>query len=149
MVLREIADREAAQEQTDTPRVGYQGEPGAYGEVAAAAQGGMPHGFASFEKVLEALQKGTVDEAVLPLAGTAEFPVRLWVLGADAARLQQLAPARDVQVISLGQPAAHAARHAGKAGAEPVVKSLPHATARKPQTVVEVGPFRVGAGARA
>ena len=41
---------------------------------------------------------------LLPLAGTAEHPVRMWVLGADAARLQALAPARDVQVISLGQP---------------------------------------------
>ena len=295
-------------------KVGYQGEPGAYGETAAAAHGGIPQGFASFEKVLAALRTGTVDEAVLPIenavvgaitealeplaiavmsgfdlvataltsvpvrlalavrhgtplgdvkrawshpaalrqcatklaglgiervacydtagagqivsgdsstdaaictrraaeryglevliedvsdqeqnstrfvhlrmadharaqvplaflrtssmtatagfdvltgvtllpvAGTAEFPVRLWVLGADAARLQQLAPARDVQVISLGQPPAHAARIAGKAGAEPVVKSMPHATARKPQTVVEVGPFRVGAGSRA
>src|ERR1700682_3922267 len=34
-------------------------------------------------------------------------------------------------------------------GPEPVVKSLPHATARKALTVVEVGPFRVGGGARA
>src|SRR5204863_5745894 len=49
---------------------------------------------------------------LLPLAGTAEFPVRMWVLGADAARLQALAPVRDVQVIALGQPAAHAARTA-------------------------------------
>ena len=87
---------------------------------------------------------------LLPLAGNAEFPVRMWVLGADAARLQALAPVRDVQVISLGQPAAAAARMvAPRAGTEPVVKSLPHATARKPLTVVEVGPFKVGAGARA
>ncbi len=314
-MLREIEGSQAEETRPATElKVGYQGEPGAYGETAAAAHGGIPQGFASFEKVLEALREGAVDEAVLPLenavvgaitealeplavavvsgfdlvataltsvpvrlalavrkgtplndvkrawshpaalrqctgrlaalgiervvcydtagaaqivaadsstdaaicsrraaerhglevlvedvsdkeqngtrfvhlrmadharaqvplaflrtssmtatskldvltgatllplAGTAEFPVRLWVLGADAARLQQLAPARDVQVVSLGQPAAHAARIAGKAGAEPVVKSLPHATARKPQTVVEVGPFRVGAGARA
>src|SRR5256885_15733242 len=88
---------------------------------------------------------------LLPLAGNGEFPVRMWVLGADAARLQALAPVRDVQVVSLGQPAAHAARTATppKQGTEPVVKSLPHATARKAPTVVEVGPFRVGAGARA
>ncbi len=315
MVLREIADRESAQQQPDAPRVGYQGEPGAYGEVAAAAHGGIPQGYASFEKVLEALRDGGIDEAVLPmenavvgaitealepfaqavvdglelvavgltsvpvrlslaarpgtplnevkrawshpaalrqcthrlaqlgiervvcydtagaaqivshdastdaavcsrraaeryglevlledvsdkeqngtrfvhlrmadharaqvplaflrtssmtatgrldvltgatllpLAGNAEFPVRMWVLGADAARLQALAPVRDVQVVSLGQPAAQAARMVPpKQGSEPVVKSLPHATARKPLTIVEVGPLRVGAGARA
>ena len=314
-MLREIEGSQPEETRAPTElKVGYQGEPGAYGESAAAADGGIPQGFASFEKLLEALHKGTVDEAVLPienavvgaitealeplavavvggfdlvataltsvpvrlslavrqgtpladvkrawshpaalrqctaklaalgiervvcydtagaaqiiagdsstdaaicsrraadryglevlvddisdkehngtrfvhlrmadharakvplaflrassmtatsrldvltgatllpLAGTSGFPVRLWVLGADAARLQALAPARDVQAISLGQPAAHAARIAGKAFAEPVVKSLPHATARKPQTVIEVGPFRVGAGSRA
>ena len=278
MVLREIADRMTATDASTKDadlRIGYQGEPGAYGEIAAAAHGGIPQGFASFEKVLEALREGAIDEAVLPmenavvgaitealepladavasgmdlvavsltsvpvrlslavrpgtplrevkrawshpaalrqcthrlaqmgiervvcydtagaaeivaadastdaavcsqraaercglevlvedlsdkeqngtrfvhlrladharalvslaflrtssmtatgrldvltgatllpLAGSAEFPVRMWVLGADAARLQALAPARDVQVISLGQPAAHAAR---------------------------------------
>src|SRR5260370_41686388 len=36
-----------------------------------------------------------------------------------------------------------------KKGPEPVVKSLPFATARRPPTVVEVGPLRIGAGARA
>ena len=315
-VLREIGDRETAEASKDAElRVGYQGEPGAYGEVAAAAHGGIPQGFASFEKLLEALRDGDIDEAVLPmenavvgaitealepfaeavvggmelaavdltsvpvrlalsarpgtplaavkrawshpaalrqcthrlaqmgiervvcydtaaaaqivaqdastdaavcsrraaeryglevliedvsdkeqngtrfvhlrmadharaqvslaflrtssmtatgrldvltgatllpLAGSAEYPVRMWVLGADAARLQALAPVRDVQVISLGQPAAHAARMTPpKQGTEPVVKSLPHATARKPPTIVEVGPLRVGGGARA
>src|SRR5467141_1104282 len=316
VVLREIGDREAAAKAKDIDlTVGYQGEPGAYGEVAAAAHGGIPRGFASFEKLLEALRDGDVDEAVLPmenavvgaitealeplasavlrgldlvatgltsvpvrlalsakqgtpigdvkrawshpaalrqctqrlaamgiepvvcydtagaakiiaadastdaaicarhaaektgldvliedvsdrdqnstrfvhlrqadhararvplaflrtssmtattrldvltgatllpLAGTPEHPVRMWVLGADAARLQALAPARDVQVISLGQPAAHAAKITPpKQGTEPVVKSLPHATARRAPTVVEVGPLRLGAGARA
>ena len=315
MVLREIEGRDAAEQSVEEVRVGYQGEPGAYGEVAAAAHGGIPKGFASFEKLLEALRDGLIDEAVLPmenavvgaitealepfaqfvvdgsdlvavgltsvpvrlslaarpgtplnevkrawshpaalrqcthrlaqmgiervvcydtagaaqivshesstdaavcsrraaeryglevlvddvsdkeqngtrfvhlrmadharaqvplaflrtssmtatgrldvltgatllpLAGNAEFPVRMWVLGADAARLQALAPVRDVQVISLGQPAAHAARMVPpRQGTEPVVKSLPHATARKPPTVVEIGPFKVGAGARA
>src|SRR5262249_46680555 len=87
---------------------------------------------------------------LLPLAGSTEYPVRMWVLGADAARLQALAPVRDVQVISLGQPAAHAAKVTPpKQGTEPVVKSLPYATARKAPTVVEVGPLRVGGGARA
>ena len=86
---------------------------------------------------------------LLPLAGNAEHPLRLWVLGADAARLTALAPVRDVQVISLGQPAAHAARLMPKEGTAPAVKSLPHATARKPATVVEVGPFKLGAGHRA
>ena len=316
-LLREIADRSAAEQSTkDDLKVGYQGEPGAYGEVAAAAHGGIPQGFASFDKLLEALRDGQIDEVVLPmenavvgaitealeplaefvtaggelvavaltsvpvrlslaarpgtllsdvkrawshpaalrqcthrlaqmgiervvcydtagaaqivaneattdaavcsrraaeryglevlvddvsdkeqngtrfahlrmadharaqvslaflrtssmtatsrldvltgatllpLAGNAEFPVRMWVLGADAARLQALAPARDVQVISLGQPAAHAARIATppKQGTEPVVKSLPHATARKAPTIVEVGKLRVGGGARA
>src|SRR5260370_26164564 len=60
---------------------------------------------------------------LLPLAGSAEFPVRMWVLGADAARLQALAPVRDVPVISLGQPAPHAPRSvAPQPGTEPVVK---------------------------
>jgi 3-deoxy-7-phosphoheptulonate synthase len=86
---------------------------------------------------------------LLPLAGTADYPLRLWALGADAARLQALAPARDVQVISLGAPAAHASKVAPKEGSEPAIKSLPHATARRAATVVEVGPFKVGAGARA
>jgi 3-deoxy-7-phosphoheptulonate synthase len=318
VVLREVADRSAANDASARDadlKVGYQGEPGAYGEVAAAAHGGIPQGFASFEKVLEALRDGLVDEAVLPmenavvgaitealeplaeavveglelvavslssvpvrlslavrpgtrlsevkrawshpaalrqcthrlaqmgiervvcydtagaaqivahdastdaavcsrsaadrnglevlvddlsdkeqngtrfvhlrmadharaqvsfaflrtssmtatsrldvltgatllpLAGTSEFPVRMWVLGADAARLQALAPARDVQVVSLGQPAAHAARVTPpKQGSEPVVKSLPHATARKAPTVVEVGRLRLGGGAHA
>ncbi|TMA26085.1 MAG: 3-deoxy-7-phosphoheptulonate synthase [Deltaproteobacteria bacterium] len=315
-MLKEIAGRdETVEVKQEELRVGYQGEPGAYGQIAAAAHGGVPQGFASFEKVIEALRDGLIDEAVLPienavvgaitealeplanyvaaglelvavgltsvpvrlalaarpgtplgdvkrawsqapalrqcthrltqmgiervvcydtaaaaqivahdastdaaicsrtaaeryglevlvedvsdkeqngtrfahlrmaeharaqvplaflrtssmtatarldvltgatllpLAGNSEFPVRMWVLGADAARLQALAPARDVQVISLGQPAAHAARHVPpKQGTEPVIKSLPHATARKPPTVVEVGPWRVGAGSRA
>ena len=86
---------------------------------------------------------------LLPLAGTAEHPVRMWVLGADAARLVALAPARDVQVVSLGQPAAHAARIPPKEGTAPAVKSLPHATARRAPTVIEVGPFKVGGGHRA
>jgi len=315
-VLREITDREADAKAKDVDlKVGYQGEPGAYGEVAAAAHGGIPRGFASFEKLLEALRDGDIDEAVLPmdnavvgaitealepfatfvaegmdlvavditsvpvrlslaarpgtplaavkrawshpaalrqcthrlaqmgiervvcydtagaaqivaheastdaavcsrraaeryglavlvedvsdkeqngtrfihlrmadharaqvslaflrtssmtatgrldvltgatllpLAGTTEYPVRMWVLGADAARLQALAPVRDVQVISLGQPAAHAAQVTPpRQGTEPVIKSLPHATARKAPTVVEVGPLRLGGGARA
>jgi len=86
---------------------------------------------------------------LLPLAGTAEHPVRMWVLGADAARLVALAPARDVQVISLGQPAAQAARIPPKEGTAPAVKSLPHATARRAPTVIEVGPLKVGGGHRA
>src|SRR5207253_11375405 len=86
---------------------------------------------------------------LLPLAGHSEFPVRMWVLGADAARLQALAPVRDVQVISLGQPALHASRLPPKEGTAPAVKSLPHATARRSSTVVEVGPFKVGGGNRA
>jgi len=86
---------------------------------------------------------------LLPLAGNAEHPLRLWVLGADAARLQALAPVRDVQVISLGQPAAHAARIAPKEGTAPAVKAFPLATARRSPTVVEVGPYKVGGGHRA
>src|SRR2546429_9977424 len=68
VVLREIGDREAAAKAKDIDlTVGYQGEPGAYGEVAAAAHGGVPRGFASFEKLLEALRDGLIDEAVLPM----------------------------------------------------------------------------------
>src|ERR1700682_3106087 len=69
-LLREIADRTAAEETSRRDvdlKVGYQGEPGAYGEVAAAANGGIPRGFASFEKLLEALRGGEIDEAVLPM----------------------------------------------------------------------------------
>src|SRR5581483_4861263 len=67
VVLREIADRETAEKARVEVDVGYQGEPGAFGEVAAAAHGGVPRGFASFEKLLEALRDGEVDEAVLPM----------------------------------------------------------------------------------
>src|SRR2546430_9005775 len=69
-VLREIADREPQETDADSPtdlKVGYQGEPGAFGEVAAVAHGGVPVPFASFEKVLEALGQGAIDEAVFPL----------------------------------------------------------------------------------
>src|SRR4029077_12929178 len=67
-LLREIADRNTAEQARDVDlKVGYQGEPGAYGEVAAAAHGGIPKGFASFEKLLEALRDGEIDEAVLPM----------------------------------------------------------------------------------
>src|SRR5207248_805691 len=71
------------------------------------------------------------------------------IIAADAARLQALAPARDVQVVSLGQPAPHASRLPPKEGTAPAVKSLPHATARRAATLVEVGPFKVGGGHRA
>src|SRR5256885_12838537 len=68
VVLREIGDREADAKAKDIDlTVGYQGEPGAYGEVAAAAHGGIPRGFASFEKLLEALRDGDIDEVVLPM----------------------------------------------------------------------------------
>src|SRR5438132_4908574 len=65
-MLREIEGHES-ERQVEEVRVGYQGEPGAYGEVAAAAHGGVPRGFASFEKLLEALRDGDIDEAVLPM----------------------------------------------------------------------------------
>src|SRR5437763_15564217 len=86
---------------------------------------------------------------LLPLAGTAEHPVRMWVLGADAARLVALAPARVLQVVSLGQPAGQAARIPPREGTAPAVKALPHATARRAPTVVEVVPCAVGCGHRA
>ena len=57
------ASGEGGQKQEDL-KVGYQGEPGAYGEIAAAGHGGIPQGFASFEKLLEALHDGLIDEAV-------------------------------------------------------------------------------------
>ena len=84
-MLREIADRNAAEQAAkDTDlKVGYQGEPGAYGEVAAAAHGGIPQGFASFEKLLEALRDGLIDEAVLPLENA--------VVGAITEALEPLA----------------------------------------------------------
>src|SRR5437868_2891239 len=84
LLLREIADRNAAEQVRDVDlKVGYQGEPGAYGEVAAAAHGGIPQGFASFEKLLEALRDGLLDEAVLPLENA--------VVGAITEALEPLA----------------------------------------------------------
>src|ERR1700737_4575205 len=85
-MLRESADEAAVQKQGEAaPKVGYQGEPGAYGEVAAAAHGGIPKGFASFEKVLEALHQGGIDEAV--------FPIENAVVGAITEALEPLAEA--------------------------------------------------------
>jgi 3-deoxy-7-phosphoheptulonate synthase len=89
------------------------------------------------------------DATVMPLAPTADFPLRLWVLGADAARLQAVAPVRDVTVISLGAPAANTSHVTPKQKAGPAIASLPHATARRAPTAIEVGPFKVGEGARA
>ncbi len=89
------------------------------------------------------------DATVLPLAPSADFPLRLWVLGADAARLQAVAPVRDVTVISLGAPAANTSHVAPKTVPGPAVASLPHATARRAPTQIVVGPFKIGAGARA
>src|ERR1041384_3709267 len=85
LLLREIADRTAAEQaRMDVDlHVGYQGEPGAYGEVAAAGHGGIPQGFASFEKLLEALRDGLIDEAVLPLENA--------VVGAITEALEPLA----------------------------------------------------------
>src|SRR5258708_5933434 len=69
-MLREIGDRAAADEASRRDvdlKVGYQGEPGAYGEVAAAAQGGIRRGYAGLERVREALRDGLIDEGVLPM----------------------------------------------------------------------------------
>jgi len=89
------------------------------------------------------------DATVLPLTPTAESPLRLWVLGADAARLQAVAPVRDITVISLGAPAANTSHVAPKTAPGPAVASLPHATARRAPTQIAIGPFKIGAGARA
>src|SRR5437762_4822060 len=68
LVLREIADREKIEElKPGALRVGYQGESGAFGEVAAAGCGNLPAPYASFEKLLDALGRGDIDEAVLPV----------------------------------------------------------------------------------
>src|SRR5256885_5020273 len=86
-VLREIADREAPRN-LETPaevKVGYQGETGAFGETAAAAHGGIPVPYASFEKLLEALGAGAIDEAVIPLENA--------VVGAITEALEPLAAA--------------------------------------------------------
>src|SRR5258708_33180396 len=87
-MLREIGDRAAADEASRRDvdlKVGYQGEPGAFGEVAAAAHGGIPQGFASFEKLLDALRDGLIDEAVLPMENA--------VVGAITEALEPLAEA--------------------------------------------------------
>ena len=87
-MLREIADREAndQKEPIDSEaRVGYQGEVGAFGEQAAAAHGGQPIPFASFEKLLAALGQGQLDEVVVPIDNA--------VVGAIAEALDPLAAA--------------------------------------------------------
>ena len=89
------------------------------------------------------------DATVLALTPTAAAPLRLWVLGADAARLQAVAPVRDVTVISLGAPAANTSHVPPKQAPGPAIPSLPHATARRAPTQIEVGAFKIGAGARA
>src|SRR5206468_6691072 len=68
VVLREIADRGEVQEvRPGALRVGYQGEAGAFGELAAASGGNIPVPYASFEKLLDALGHGEIDEAAIPL----------------------------------------------------------------------------------
>jgi len=86
-MLRESADEAAVQKQGEAaPKVGYQGEPGAYGEVAAAAHGGIPKGFASFEKVLEARP----DIRVLFMSGyTDDEVMRRGVIDGQTAFLQK------------------------------------------------------------
>src|SRR5256885_5011067 len=89
-VLREIADREAPRN-LETPaevKVGYQGETGAFGETAAAAHGGIPVPYASFEKLLEALGTGAIDEAGIPLenAGVGAITEALEPLAAPVLR---------------------------------------------------------------
>lgn len=48
-------------------RVSFQGAPGAFGEVAALQVGGIPIPCRRFEEVMEALRRGAVDRAVLPI----------------------------------------------------------------------------------
>ncbi|MBS2024671.1 MAG: chorismate mutase [Deltaproteobacteria bacterium] len=57
------------------PRVGYQGEPGAFGESAAGANGGIPVPFASFEDLLSALGQAEIDEAVVPIENRVVGPI--------------------------------------------------------------------------
>jgi len=97
-VLREIADREAPKN-LETPaelKVGYQGETGAFGESEAAAHGGIPVPYASFEKLLEALGAGAIDEAVIPLENA--------VVGAITEALEPLAAAvvRGLDLVAVG-----------------------------------------------
>jgi prephenate dehydratase len=49
------------------PRVSFQGAPGAFGEMAALQVGGIPIPCRQFEEVIEALRRGAVDRAVLPV----------------------------------------------------------------------------------
>jgi prephenate dehydratase len=55
-------------------RVGYQGEPGAFGEGAARARG-VPVPFATFERLLQGLGAGEVDALVLPVTNAVIGPV--------------------------------------------------------------------------
>ena len=96
-MLKEIAGRdETVEVKQEELRVGYQGEPGAYGQIAAAAHGGVPQGFASFEKVIEALRDGLIDEAVLPIENA--------VVGAITEALEPLANyvAAGLELVAVG-----------------------------------------------
>jgi len=55
-------------------RVGYQGQPGSFG-ARAAARGGVPEAFPSFEALLAALGSAEVDAAVLPAVTRAAGPL--------------------------------------------------------------------------
>ena len=46
-------------------RVGYQGQPGSFGE-RAALRAGLPIPYPSFDRLLRALNAGEIDGAVLP-----------------------------------------------------------------------------------
>jgi prephenate dehydratase len=122
-------------------RVGYQGEPGAFGEGAARTRG-VPVPFATFESLLQGLGGGEVDAVVLPVvnavigpvsealvplaealgrglaaegAGAVEVPVKLALAGAPGTTLASIKRARS-------HPAAlrQCARRLGELGLTPV-----------------------------
>ena len=55
-------------------RVGYQGEPGAFGEGAARSRG-VPVPFLTFDRLLQGLGAGEVDAVVLPVTNAVVGPV--------------------------------------------------------------------------
>jgi prephenate dehydratase len=97
---------------TATPRVVYQGEPGAYSEMAIARQWGgaaTPIGATTFAETLSLLGRGAADYAVIPVWNSTigEIPDTTLLLAHHASRVETVAEVTVPVVHSLlGLPGA-------------------------------------------
>ena len=101
-----------------SPRVGYQGEPGAYSEEAALTlvPEAATEGYRTFAMAFEALAAGSIDAAVLPvensLAGIVqEVNDLLWELPGLRVRAEHVHPVRHCLIGPAGQTPTHAVSH--------------------------------------